>query len=117
MEKILQIFYKIPPEVANFLTIAAVVFFGAVVHATSQLKVARDAGKEFNKIDFIILVTIASFSGLVFGLAATLFFQNDVMIILSSAIGAFLGMAGLNRLANVILEVLTTRAKKPPYHD
>lgn len=101
---------KIPPELMHFLILAAVIIFGSIAHATSRLKVARDNDQEFTQTDFIILTIIASFSGLVFGLAGTLFFENQVMIILCSAIGSFLGMAGLNHLAAVILDVLTSRA-------
>jgi len=100
-------FLHISQATVELLVIAGVILFGAIVHATAQLKVHKDNGKEFDRVDFTVLTLIASFSGLVFGLTASLFFENLVVIILFSAIGAFLGMAGLNRVANTLLEVLT----------
>ena len=99
-------------EIITMLIIFGVILFGAVVHATSQLKIARDANREFSRTDFIILTVIASFAGLVFGLLATLFFENEIAIILFSAIGAFLGMAGLNKISSVLLDVLVSRVEK-----
>ena len=94
-------------ETINALLIGGVILFGAIVHATAQLKVHKDTHQEFDFMDFIILTIIACFSGLVFGLTSSLFFENQIVVILFSAIGAFLGMAGLNRVSNTLLEVLT----------
>jgi len=99
-------------EVISMLVIFGVILFGAIVHATSQMKIARDANTEFTRVDFLILTIIASFAGLVFGLLATLFFESEVVVILFSAIGAFLGMAGLNKISSILLQVLTSRIEK-----
>lgn len=101
---------KITPDI-QYLIVFGVIVFGAIVHATSQLKVARDTKAEFTRSDFFILTIIASFAGLVFGLIATLFFDSQVVIILFSAIGSFLGMAGLNRISSVLLDILVSRVK------
>lgn len=99
-------FTKLPPELVSQLAIVFVVVFGAVVHATAQLKISRDKKVEFTKTDFFILFIIASFSGMIFGLTSMLFFHNQIAIILFSAIGAFLGIAGLNKLSIVLLDIL-----------
>lgn len=100
---------KLLPEFWSILIIIGVILFGAIVHATSQLKLARDKNQEFTGVDFLILMVIASFAGLVFGLIATLFYaDNHIIIILFSAIGAFLGMAGLNKISNILLDFLTS---------
>lgn len=100
---------KLLPELYYMLIVPGIIFFGSIVHATSQLKIARDKKKEFNKIDFFILTIIASFAGLVFGLVALLFFDNQITVILFSAIGSFLGMAGLNKISSILLDFLTSR--------
>lgn len=88
-----------------------VIVFGAFVHATAQLKVARDTGIAFGWIDYIILIPIAIFAGLCFGLVASLFSDSLVYIILASAIGAFLGIAWLNKLASILLEFIAMKAQ------
>ena len=96
----------------ELLILIGVTIFGAIVHATSQLKIKRDKKQEFTFIDFIILTIIAMFSGMVFGLLATLVWSNVTIIILSTAIGSFLGMAGLNKVTNIVLELLINSASK-----
>lgn len=90
----------------------AVILFWAIVHATAQLKVARDTGISFSWVDYIILIPIAIFAGLCFWLVASLFSESQVWIILSSAIGAFLGIAWLNKLASVVLEFVAIKAQQ-----
>ena len=94
-------------SLAEILVALAMVIFGAIVHATAQLKLARDKSQPFTVTDFAILVPIAIFSGTMFGLLSTFFFSEITPIILFSSLGAFLGIAGLNRLANAGLEFLT----------
>jgi len=103
---------KLLPEFYYMLIVIGVILFGAIVHATSQLKIARDTKVEFSKADFIILTVIASFAGLIFGLIATMFFDSQVAVILFSAVGAFLGMAGLNKISNILLNVLVSKVEK-----
>jgi hypothetical protein len=102
--------FKPTPEHVQILITMGVIIFGAIVHATAQLKIARETNSEFEFMDFAILTVIASFSGLVFGLFSTFFFDSEVAVILASAIGAFLGMAGLNKIASIFLDLLVARA-------
>ncbi len=104
---------KLSPENYQALIVFGVIIFGAIVHSTAQLKVARAKHTEFTFVDFFILMVIASFAGLIFGLISIIFYpENQIIIILFSAIGAFLGMAGLNKVSNILLEFLTSRVNK-----
>lgn len=98
---------KLLPEVYQALILLGVIVFGSIVHATSQLKISRDAKTNFTKIDFLILFILALFAGGVFGLIATILFEQQYLVILFSAVGSFLGMAGLNRVANILLDILS----------
>lgn len=104
--------FKFSPEVMQTALFIAVVIFGAIVHATAQLKLSREKKTAFDRTDFLILFVIASFSGMVFGLTSMLFFENEIIVILFSAVGAFLGIAGLNRLSIILLDVLLYKASK-----
>lgn len=64
------------------------------------------------KLDFVILLPIAMFSGLLFALATALFADNQIIVILSAGAGSFLGLAGLNQISLSILEYLSTKIKK-----
>lgn len=86
-----------------------IIIFGALVHATAQLKIARDKQETFTLADFIILFVIAAFSGTIIGLTSTLFFDSQTAITLSAGIGAFLGMAGVNAVANAFLGMLVNK--------
>lgn len=94
----------------EYIVIASIIIFGAIVHTTSQLKISREKKTSFTILDFIILFIIACFAWLIFWLVATLFLSNIVWIILASAIGAFLGLTWLNKIANLILDIITSRA-------
>lgn len=88
------------------------VLFGALVHATAQLKIHRDRKELFTFADFCILFFIAAFSGTVIGMSATVVFESQTLITLSAGIGAFLGMAGVNAVANAFLDLIVNRVKK-----
>ncbi len=100
-------------ESATFLYSIAIplgiVIFGSLVHATAQLKIARDKHETFTFADFVILFTIAAFSGTIIGLTSTLFFDSQTAITLSAGIGAFLGMAGVNAVSNAFLNMLVSK--------
>lgn len=89
--------------------VIAMTVFGAIVHATSQLKISRDRNTDFDYVDFLILFVIALFSGAIFWLVAFLFNYGITIVILFSSIGAFLGIAGLNKIAGLLLDVIATR--------
>lgn len=89
-----------------------IVIFGALVHATAQLKIARDRKELFTFADFSILFVIAAFSGTIIGMTSTLFFDSQTAITLSAGIGAFLGMAGVNAISNAFLQMLVRKIEK-----
>lgn len=93
------------------------VIFGALAHSTAQLKLARDKNEKFTVSDFIILFVIASFSGTVMGLFAPLVFDSPQLQVVAGAIGAFLGMAGVNRFANFFLDFFIYKTKNHEKHD
>lgn len=94
----------------EYLLIVSIIIFGAIVHATSQLKISREKKAEFTALDFTILFIIACFAWLIFWLVATLFLSNIIWIILASAIGAFLGLTWLNKVANILLDIIASKA-------
>ena len=99
-------------DFTTMLIPALLIVFGSLVHATAQLKIARDKDVAFSVSDFIILFVIAAFSGTIVGMTSTLFFDSQTVITLSSGIGAFLGMAGVNAVANAFLSVILTKIEK-----
>lgn len=105
-------FFKIPPELMQYVVVGLFILFGAIVHATAQLKIARDSKQVFTGTDFLILSVIAAFSGILFGLLATIAFNNQILVLICSGVGAFLGMAGLNKFAATMLEFLVSKVDK-----
>jgi len=101
-----QYLAEIATELYTIAIPLGIVIFGALVHATAQLKVARDKQQVFTFADFVILFVIAAFSGTIIGLTSTLFFDSQTAITLSAGIGAFLGMAGVNAVSNAFLKML-----------
>jgi len=96
----------------NLITVL-IIIFGAIVHATVQFKLAREKKDDkFTFVDFIILIPTSAFAGWIFGLIASIYFNNESIILLISGIGAFLGVAGINKISNAILDVLINRIKK-----
>jgi hypothetical protein len=110
---------QIGNEVVQMMLIAGFIFFGAIVHATAQLKISRDARLAFSTTDFVINFIIATFSGTIFGLLASIFWTQLVVIVLFSAIGAFLGIAGLNKVSVTLLDLIVYKAGKQtkPYDE
>lgn len=90
-----------------------VMLCGAVVHATARLKVARDQNDtNFTWVDFVILLPIAMFSGFVFWLLARVYFDNEIAHFLAASVGSFMGLAGVNKISEAVIEMLTSRLKK-----
>jgi hypothetical protein len=107
---------KIPPEMYERLTILMVVVFGAIVHATTQLQTSRANKLPFTISDFLILFIIACFAGMIFGILAMIAWPDKMLVIIFfTAIGAFLGMVGLNKIASLALDILTYRLKANSY--
>lgn len=95
------------PDSYKYLMAALLALFGAIVHATNQLRVARANDEPFTFVDWIILFPTALFAGVVFGLMAQLTTDNAIHLMLAVSTGAFLGLAGLNKVADRVLAALT----------
>jgi len=106
----------IPPDMNPFwkhIFTTMVVVFGAVVHATAKLKIARDNRDDrFNHVDFIVLFIVASFAGMVFSFLARFYFENEYIINFCASIGSFLGIAGVNAVGQAFLEILIAKLPK-----
>jgi hypothetical protein len=101
------------PQMIEVIIATLIVVFFSIVHATSQLKVHRDSKLEFDIVDFVILMIIGCGSGALFGIATMLVWdQNFILVILMSAVGAVSGMAGLNKFAALMVDILTGMLKK-----
>ena len=93
-------------EIKFALAVGSMIVFGAIVHATAQLKLHRDKKEEFTKVDFLILFVIAVFSGIIWGLIAKTITDSSTIISLISSVSAFLGLAGLNKIASIAMSLL-----------
>lgn len=112
-----ELFSETTTLLYSILIPLGIVIFGALVHATAQLKIARDKEETFTLGDFVILFVIAAFSGTIIGLTSTLFFDSYTAVTLASGIGAFLGMAGVNAVANAFLNMLIGKLEKGSRND
>ena len=94
---------------AQYWTVIAVVFAGALTHALVQVKSARISDRPFDRIDIAIAFAIALFSGLMFSFGG-FFFSSDAALVHGTAgLGAFLGLNGLNKIGQLALEGLAKR--------
>ncbi len=91
---------------------AGLTIFGAFVHASVRLQLARSKKDgSFTWVDFALLLPIAMFSGVVFWLFSSLYFDSDIVHALAASTGSFMGIAGLNKISNFFLEILTKAGK------
>lgn len=103
---------EIPIEAWKYIIIAFIITSGAIVHATAQLKMAReDDSVHFTTTDFFILIPIAMFSGWIFAIMGSMVLDSANAIYLCAGIGSFLGIAGINKISQTFLEVATSKIK------
>jgi hypothetical protein len=86
----------------------AIAVLGAITHAL----VAHRTGKSKGFLDFIILTTMSSFSGIVFALVAFQFFDSPYMTLAITGAGGFLGVEGLTILSGKLREALMFSLEK-----
>lgn len=98
-------------EYKDWLYLGLIIVFGAISHATKMAVMRKEGGIDLNWIDWLIALPTAMFSGLLFTLGAQYVSQDIVFHGLSGGIGAFLGLQGLNKLADVALNALTMAIK------
>lgn len=95
----------------EYLLIAALVVFGSTANALAQLSHARSNNATFDKVDFVIAIVISGFSGTIFGIMASYVWSDNLVIHGIAGVGAFLGLKGLNKLSELLIEMLTGKAK------
>lgn len=95
----------------NIMLVLIAVFW-AIVHATAQLKIARDKKMTFTYVDYFILLPIALFAWLLFWILANIVTEDQNIIILCTALWAFLWLAGLNKIGTIFLEFVASQANK-----
>lgn len=95
-------------EKFDMLIVGIVWVVSSLTHALVKLQVVRadPTSPKYGILDFVILTVIAGFSGLIFFLTASLFFESAVPVALFTGVGGFLGAEGLKRITNVLQEVL-----------
>lgn len=98
--------------IGHYSSLIALIGFGSLVHAIVQFNNAKLNGKEFRRVDFIISIILAIFSGIMFSLSAAYFTESQLAIWWLGAMGAFGGLRFLNRLTDVVIEHLTNQARK-----
>jgi len=96
----------------KYSSLISLIVFGSTTHATVQLKNARDKGSKFSIYDFGIAMFIAGFSGTVFGLVGTALGLEGVSLYICVSVGSFLGLTGINKLADVLLTAAFSKVKK-----
>lgn len=93
----------ITTETYEITVLLLIIVFGALAHATAQLKIARDSKLPFTFPDFIILSFLGAFAGLMFLFLGKLSTENETLLFLLTGMGSFLGVAGLNYLSTWVL--------------
>ena len=95
--------------VAKYSLLLWWVFFGANVNAVIALKKAREENTAFTFIDYLIAMILSMFAGSMFGALALSFGIPERHLFSAVGLGAFLGVAGLNKVANVVLETVFSK--------
>lgn len=97
----------------KYIIALLIIIFGAITHATSKLKIAKDRKEPFTWKDFMILVPLSGFAGLMFGILAEIVFQDSAnlqwYLWFACGMGSFLGLAGLSTIFNIFLDILSKR--------
>lgn len=95
----------------DWVYIGLIVVFGAISHATKIATVKKDDEIVFHWLDWFIALPTAMFAGLLFTLGSQFVSEDIIFHGLSGGIGAFLGLQGLNRFADAVLELLVRSVK------
>lgn len=91
----------------ELLAITGIIFFGAIAHAFAAFQKYRKNGDPFSGMDFFILMTLAAFAGTISGLSTYAIITHNIFFVsLFAGLGAFAGMALIDRLVIVLMEIL-----------
>lgn len=99
--------------IADYSITTALIVSGAVAHSMAGWSSARSNSTEYDWIDWLIALSIALFSGVMFALVATVLLDaTHKQSQLAAALGAFLGLDGARRLADAVLNTITAHLKR-----
>jgi len=93
----------------TMLVALLITVFGSIVHATNQYKLSRSTDRPMTLVDVLILLPTSIFSGGMFGLFATLVSSNQTHLFIACGTGSFLGVVGLNAIAERVLMMLLSK--------
>lgn len=90
------------------------VLIGANSYASMEYKKQRELGKKFGLLEYVGNIFNGIFSGSVFFIGSTILTDNDNIILLTSVLGAFLGIKGVTRLGDILLKLIEKRLGGEP---
>ncbi len=96
--------------VDHYVLVIALIVFGATANALAQLSHSRLVKETFDKVDFIIALVISAFSGTIFGIVASVMWDDTLAVHGVAGVGAFLGLKGLNKLSEILIQVLQRKS-------
>lgn len=102
---------KLSAPVVKWLVLAFLAAFGAAAHALVRLQKARENNKPFDKVDVFIAFFVACFAGVVYSLLSEWVGFDNIGQRVSTLIGSFLGLAGLNRIIEIIFSAIEKQVK------
>ena len=93
----------------KFFLAGGMCFFGASVHVANQRLLLAKKGTPASTGDCIALYITALFAGMVFGLIAIMTSDNIIHFFLATSTGSFLGIAGLTKITDRIVDMLVKK--------
>ncbi len=95
--------------ISSVVTHGVLALFGAFAHAIN----AHRSGQTKGFFDFVALMVLSSFSGVIFALLALHTFDSEYITLAAAGSGGFLGIEGITFLApkvrNLVANFLTTK--------
>lgn len=96
----------ISQQTAPFIAHGILAVFGAVVHALNAVK----SGKSKTWADHLILGTVASFAGVMFGIAGIYWFgAGSYPALLVTGVGGYMGPQGMAYIQDYVLKLKPTK--------
>lgn len=91
----------------HYADLIALIGLGSVVHAIVQHNEAQLLGKRFRVMDFAFSTFIAIFAGTAWSMIAWYWTHDYLPSAIMGMLGAFLGLKGLNRATDLIIDFIT----------
>jgi hypothetical protein len=93
-------------NLAQFLTHGILALFGALVHASKAYR----AGETKSALDYLALVVMSSFSGVMFALLALYLFNEPSYLTMAMAgTGGFLGVEGMTIIIDRLQSIISKK--------